>query len=79
MRKLWEKEYALRASDFDKYNHIKPSSVLDLFQDAAAQHAIETGVGYDDLIGRSYIWVLLKVKFKIISDPQKFQKVTVKT
>ncbi|MBQ6886663.1 MAG: hypothetical protein IJN54_04030 [Lachnospiraceae bacterium] len=76
---MWEKEYALRASDFDKYNHIKPSSVLDLFQDAAAQHAIETGVGYDDLIGRSYIWVLLKVKFKIISDPQKFQKVTVKT
>ena len=55
MRKLWEKEYTLRASDFDKYNHINPSAILDLFQEAAAQHAIETGVGYDDLIGRSYI------------------------
>lgn len=79
MKKLWEKEYTLRATDFDKYDRIKPSAVLDLFQDASAQHAVETGVGYDDLIGRSYIWVLLKVKFKIISNPEKFQKVIVKT
>lgn len=32
MRKVWEKEYYLRASDFDKFNHIKPSAVLDVFQ-----------------------------------------------
>ena len=79
MRKLWEKEYYLRASDFDKFNHIKSSAVLDLFQDAAGQHAEEIGVGFDEMIKRSYLWVLTKIKFKIIANPSLYQKVIVKT
>ena len=79
MRKLWEKEYYLRASDFDKFNHIKPSAVLDLFQDAAGQHAIEIGVGFDQMIKRSYLWVLTKIKFKIIKEPKSYQNVIIKT
>ena len=79
MRKLWEKEYYLRASDFDKFNHIKPSAVLDLFQDAAGQHAIEIGVSFDEMIKRSYLWVLTKIKFNIIKEPTSYQKVIVKT
>lgn len=79
MRRLWEKEYYLRASDFDKFNNIKPSAVLDLFQDAAGQHAEEIGVGFNDLIKRSYLWVLTKIKFRVLSSPSRYQKVTVKT
>ena len=79
MKRLWEKEYYLRASDFDKFNHIKPSAVLDLFQDAAGQHAEEIGVGFDEMIKRSYLWVLTKVKFKIISKLGIYQKVKIKT
>lgn len=79
MRKVWEKEYYLRASDFDKFNHIKPSAVLDLFQDAAGQHAEEIGVGFEEMIKHSYLWVLTKIKFKVISQPSIYQKVTVKT
>ena len=79
MNKLWKKEYNLRASDFDKFSHIKPSAVLDLFQDAAGQHANELGVGFDEMIQRSYLWVLTRIKFKIISQPKGYQKVVVKT
>lgn len=79
MNKLFEKEYNLRANDFDKYNKIKPSAVLELFQDAAGQHANEIGVGYDDMIKNSYLWVLTRIKFKIIANPENYQKVTVKT
>ncbi len=79
MNKLWKKEYILRASDFDKFGNIKPSSVLDLFQDAAGQHAVEIGVGFDDMIKRSYLWVLTKVKFEILSQPKSYGKVIVKT
>lgn len=79
MKRLWEKEYYLRASDFDKFNQIKPSAVLDLFQDAAGQHAVEIGVGFEEMIKRSYLWVLTKVKFKIISQPKSYQKVKIKT
>lgn len=79
MRRLWEKEYYLRASDFDPFQHIKPSAVLDLFQDAAGQHAEEIGLGYEEMIKRSYLWVLTKIKFEIIEAPAKYQKVIVKT
>ena len=77
--RLWKKDYNLRASDFDKYNRIKIASVLDLFQDAAGQHGIELGVGYEKMISRSYIWVLVRIKLKIISQPKSYQRVTVKT
>lgn len=79
MKRLWEREYILRANDFDKFNHIKPSAVLELFQDAAGQHAEEIGVGFDEMIERSYLWVLTRIKFKMLFSPIKYQKVIVKT
>lgn len=79
MRRIWEKEYYLRASDFDKYNYIKPSAVLELFQDAAGQHAVELGLGFEDMLERSYLWVLTRVKFKILAQPQSYQRVKIKT
>lgn len=79
MKNLWQKEYTLRAGDFDKFDRIKPSAVLDLFQDAAGQHAVQIGVGFDDMIAREYLWVLTRIKFEIISDPQRYQAVVVKT
>ena len=79
MRKLWEKEYYLRANDFDRYNRIKPSAVLEIFQDAAGQHAIELGVGFEDMFKRSYLWVLTRIKLQILSQPKSYQRVVVKT
>ena len=79
MKKLWQREYTLRAGDFDKFDRIKPSSILDLFQDAAGQHAEEIGVGFNDMIAREYLWVLTRIKFKIISAPSRYQTVMVKT
>ncbi len=79
MRKLWKKNYSLRAGDFDKYDHIKPSAVLELFQDAAGQHAEELGVGFAAMLERSYLWVLTRIKFRVLAAPRRYQDVVVKT
>lgn len=79
MDELFLKIYDLRANDFDKFNQIKPSSVLDLFQDAAGRHAEEIGVGFEAMKSRCYFWVLIRTKFQIISQPMIHQKVMVKT
>ena len=79
MNNIWQKEYYLRASDFDRFEQIKPSAVLDLFQDAAGQHAEEIGVGFKSMLERSYLWVLTRIKFNIITNPKSYQKVLVKT
>lgn len=79
MKKIWQKEYSLRAGDFDKFDRIKPSAVLDLFQDAASQHAEEIGVGFNDMLAQEYLWVLTRIKYEIISSPLRYQTVKVKT
>lgn len=79
MKKLWQNEYTLRAGDFDRFDRIKLSSVLDLFQDAAGQHSEESGLGFYDMLERNYLWVVTRVKFKILSQPVRYQTVVVKT
>ena len=79
MNKLFEYKYDLRTGDFDRFNNIRVSSVLDLFQDAAGRHAEEINVGFEAMKSRCYFWVLVKTKFKIISQPELHQRVVVKT
>ena len=79
MNKIFEKKYDLRASDFDRFDRIMPSSVLELFQDVACWHADEIGTGYDAMIARSYVWVLVKIRFRILKNPEKYQSVVVRT
>lgn len=79
MKNLWQSEYKLRAGDFDKFDRIKPSSVLDLFQDAAGQHAEEIGLGFAQMVELKYLWVLVRVKFEILKAPVRYQNVIIKT
>ena len=79
MSNLFQAEYRLRSTDFDRYNRIKPATVLELFQDAATQHAELIGVGFDELIKRSYMWVLTRIRFRVLAPFASHQRVIVKT
>lgn len=76
---MFEKEYELRGSDFDRYDRIRPAAVLDLFQDVAGIHAIELGVGFDDLIAKEMIWVLTKVRYEIVGTLRRYETVRLRT
>ena len=69
----------LRASDFDCNRQIKPSAILDLFQEAAGAHAKELGIGFEDLIERGLLWVITKEKFEVLKSPQMHSEVVVHT
>lgn len=79
MNNIWQSEYSLRAGDFDRFDRIKPSAVLDLFQDAACQHAEELGLGFDKMLELGYLWVLVRVRFAVLAVPKRYKKVIVKT
>ena len=74
-----ERDYYLRISDFDRYGRLKASSILDIFQDIAASHANELGIGFDAMMAHETIWVLSKVKFEVFSQPALYETVHVKT
>lgn len=63
---LYEKEYDLRVSDFDKNDCLKPFAILDAFQTVADFHAKRIGMGYDDLIKNGIVWVLLRTRYDVL-------------
>ncbi len=76
---IWDKKYNLRGSDFDRFSEIKPSAVLDLFQDIAGVHATELGIGFQSMLEKKLLWVVMKVKYQVIKRPEIYQSVIVRT
>ena len=76
---MFRKNYILRSSDFDRYDNIRPSSVLDIFQDVAGQHAESFNAGYSDLKKDNILWVILRTKFEVIKEPKFYSEVEVNT
>ena len=73
------RNYRLRWMDFDRYGHLQPAAVLDIFQDLATLHAEELGIGRDSMLERGVIWVVVRTKLEITADPEHFQVVTART
>lgn len=79
MKNIYLKSFNLRTCDFDRYRKIAPASVLDLFQTVAGEHAAELGCGFESLFARQLLWVLVRTKYQVISQPEMYQTVVVKT
>lgn len=56
-------------TDFDEKGNIRASSLMFHFQEIAAEHADQLGIGYDELIKDNMIWVMSKLKFKVFGKP----------
>lgn len=78
MKAVYQNQYRLRTSDFDRQNRIYPRSVLDLFQDVAEQHAQELGIALEPQSGTELIWVLAKTMYRVVGDTS-CRNVTVRT
>ena len=79
MKNIYEDIITLRTCDFDRYLRINAASVLDLFQEVAGAHAESLGIGYFSTLEKDLLWVLTKVKFEIIKQPEIHKKVRVVT
>ena len=56
----------MQTKDVDFNDMIRPTAILDIFQDAAGLHAKDLGVGYEMLKQKNYAWVVLYQKFEIM-------------
>lgn len=72
-------DYRLRWMDFDKYGRMQPAAILDLCQDAATLHAIELGIGRDDMAPQGVFWAVIHSKYEIVKEPQHHQVITLRT
>ena len=58
---------------------LKPSAFMNLAQEAAGNHAVHLGFGYDDLITDNTAWVLSRMNVKFIDTPRWRDEVTFTT
>ncbi len=75
----YEETVKLRTNDFDNEDHIKPSAILDFFQDIAGKHADLLGLGYNELYASGYYWILLRTNFDVIKQPKLFDELIIAT
>ncbi len=79
MQNRFEKRFYVRTSDFDCHNRLRPSSILDFFQDVAGEHAKLLGIGREEMIKEDIAWVLTKIRYESVGEPSMFEKITVRT
>ncbi len=75
----YETKLTLFSSYFDANDNLSIKSILSIFQDVAANHAEDIGVGYLTMLNKNLYWVLSRVKFDIIKMPEPNQTVIVET
>ena len=72
-------KYSVRNYESDFMQALKPSALLGYFQEAAAEHSQEMGMGFDRLREEGRFWVLSKICVRIGRRPMQGENVTVRT
>jgi len=76
---IYETKMRLYNSYFDTNDKISPKAILNIFQDMASYHAVEIGVGYEEMLSRNLYWVLSRIKYDIIRMPKIDEEVIITT
>ncbi len=69
----------LLPSHFDMNDKIKAESIFSIFQDVASFHGELMGIGFLPMLEKHLYWIVSRVKFDILIDPQAYQEVVVET
>ena len=65
--------------DADASWRLKPTSFMNYAQEAAGNHAVHLGFGYDDLIATNTAWILSRVHVEFPDAPRWREEVTLNT
>ena len=79
MENKYTESYTLKVSDYNRFDLLAPHGVLDILQDIAGKHSVIYNMAYEDLIVKNQIWVLLRVKYKVIKNIPLYSRVKVIT
>lgn len=69
----------LRVTDFDRYGRIKPSAVLELFQEAATAQANVMDIGRDAMERRGVFWAVIRTYYEVTRQPELYSTVQIRT
>ncbi len=74
-----EMNFFIHTKDVNYNDIIKPTSILDMFQDIAGLHAKDLGLGYEVLKSKGYAWVVLYQHYYVVNNPPYLDFVELET
>ncbi len=74
-----EENIHIRYSDSECNGRLKPFSLLNFFQDMAAESAERLGFGYSAIYPQNLLWVLLKYRIEFSNYPVNVKQLAIKT
>lgn len=79
MKKELSSKFTITNNLIDRYDNLRLSTILDISQEIAGNHAEILGVGYEDFIKKNYIWIVLRNKIEVIKNVKNIHNVEVTT
>ena len=75
----YTKDLTIQCYETDAAWRLKPASFMNFAQEAAGNHAVYLGFGYDDLIASNTAWILSRVRVVFTDTPKWKEDVTLTT
>ncbi len=79
MESVWRESFEIKSFDVDFQQSLKPSVLMQFFQEVASSHAESLGGGYDVLIARDLFWALSRLKVEITRMPHWGETLLIET
>lgn len=74
-----KKNVITSVDEFDYLERLKPSAIMEYFQDLATLHASEIGIGFEEMKSRNLCWVLNRLSAEIELYPEVGQEIVITT
>ncbi len=75
----YSEKFVVAVDEVDFLERLKPSAVLQYFQDIATAHADILGIGYEKMREKNMIWVLTRISVEFYRYPQIGEEIVVTT
>lgn len=75
----YTEKHTIPCYDTDASWRLKPTSFMNMAQEAAGRHAVYLGFGYDDLIRTNTAWILSRVHVEFPDTPKWREDITLQT
>ncbi len=78
-KNIFKEEFRITNNMITNKDYLKLSSILDIAQQVAGDHADKLGIGYHDFIKKDLIWVVARNRVEIINNISDIKKVSATT
>ena len=79
MESIWKEYFEVKSYSVDFQQQLKPSALMQFFQEVATNHAASLGAGYDPLMEKGLFWALSRLKVEITRMPLIDEKICIET